>query len=143
MKMSDVFDGDVVDINLFQDSCYIDTDEADYEIEDSEVKDRVIHAINNHDRMTDEIAELRAKIAKKDEVISGLIEALGASVDDASELRVVNKKLLQQLCDIQGECIGEIAMGYNLCAEQMGQSISMTTGMTHPELMKYLVDLNK
>lgn len=42
---------------------------------------------NNYDRMADEIAELRAKIAKKDEVISGLIEVLGVSVDETSEFR--------------------------------------------------------
>lgn len=62
MKMSDVFDGDIVDVNLFQDSCYLDTDNADYEIEDGEVKERVIYAINNHDRMAGEIAALKGAL---------------------------------------------------------------------------------
>ncbi|CAM0051887.1 hypothetical protein VPHF89G1_0005 [Vibrio phage F89 g1] len=45
-----------------------------------------------------------------------------------------NKKLLTALCDIQGMCIGDIAMGYKLDPESIGMMIYEVTGMTHPEL---------
>lgn len=45
-----------------------------------------------------------------------------------------NKKLLIALCDIQGMCIGDVAMGYKLDPESIGMMIYEATGMTHPEL---------
>ena len=95
MKMSDVFklpmvcedgDGFIYSKDLRHS---IQFDDSDTYMMDH--KKAVTHAINNHDRMADEIAELRAKIAKKDEMVSDLIEALGASVDDTSELREMVK----------------------------------------------------
>ena len=55
-----------------------------------------------------------------------------------AELELFNRKLLRELCDIQSQCIGEIAMGFNLDSQSIGQSISSVTGMAHPELVKYL-----
>jgi hypothetical protein len=48
------------------------------------------------------------------------------------------KKLLRALADIQSMCIGKIAMNCSLDAEAIGQLISEATGMTNPELLKYL-----
>lgn len=48
------------------------------------------------------------------------------------------KMLEGVLCDIQGMCIGELAMGYNLDACQIGAMISEATGMTHPEIYEKL-----
>ena len=45
-------------------------------------------------------------------------------------------KLLSCLYDIQQMCIGEIAMGYKLEAETIGQLISAATGLTAPELLE-------
>lgn len=49
----------------------------------------------DYDRMTDEIEELRARITKKDEMVSDLIEALGVLVDEAAELRGNQVELLK------------------------------------------------
>ena len=75
----------------------------------------VSHAVRNHDRLEQENAELREN----------------------------TKRLLQELCDIQGQCIAEIAMGYKLDAESIGCSIYQATGMTNPELITHLALLNK
>ena len=44
--------------------------------------------------------------------------------------------LMRALCDIQQMCIGDIAMGYKLEAETIGQLISAATGLTAPELLE-------
>lgn len=62
------------------------------------------------------------------------------AVNNYDELLDVNKKLLVALCDIQGMCIGDIAMGYKLDAESIGAMIYETTGLTHPELSEKLTD---
>lgn len=76
--------------------------------------DVVVYAINNHDRLTEENAKLRQE----------------------------KEILLHELCSIQSACIGQIAMGYSLDAEVIGQGISIATGMTNPELNKLLKDQN-
>ena len=60
-----------------------------------------------------------------------------------AELREFTQKLLQELCDIQSQCIGELAMDYKLDAQSIGESIHNVTGMTNPELIKHLELLNK
>ena len=52
-------------------------------------------------------------------------------------------RLLEELDDIQSQCIGELAMGYKLDAQSIGESISKATGMTNPELKKYLLDIKR
>lgn len=44
------------------------------------------------------------------------------------------KKLEAALTDISNMCIGELAMGYRLDAEAIGQLIYEATGKTNPEL---------
>ena len=51
--------------------------------------------------------------------------------------KIINK-LLQELCDIQSACIGELTMGYKMDANSIGNKISETTEMTHPELVEHL-----
>jgi hypothetical protein len=46
--------------------------------------------------------------------------------------------LLQCLYEIQSECIGEIAMGYKLDAQSIGESITHVTGLNNPELLQLL-----
>jgi len=48
----------------------------------------------------------------------------------------MHDELMRVLCDIQQMCIGDIAMGYKLEAETIGQLISAATGLTAPELME-------
>ena len=48
----------------------------------------------------------------------------------------MHDELMRVLCDIQQMCIGDIAMGYKLEAETIGQLISEATGLTAPELME-------
>lgn len=50
------------------------------------------------------------------------------------DLEVKNEKLIGALTDISNMCIGEMAMGYKLEAETIGQLIFETTGMTNTEL---------
>lgn len=47
-------------------------------------------------------------------------------------------EFLELLYDIQQMCIGEIAMGYKIDAENLGEYISSKTGMTVPELESFL-----
>ena len=87
---------------------YIDGRKVLSRMEKIEIERRV----NNHDRMADEIAELGAKIAKKDEMVSDLIEALGGSVDETSELRDKHSKMsneIAELCEALG-AVNEIAL---------------------------------
>ena len=48
----------------------------------------------------------------------------------------MHDELMCALCDIQQMCIGEIAMGYKLEAETIGQLISAATGLTALELLE-------
>ncbi|AUR87932.1 hypothetical protein NVP1106O_09 [Vibrio phage 1.106.O._10N.286.51.F7] len=97
MKMSDVFDGEVIqDGDTILANGYGEL--ADFSGYKKEAR-YVAHAVNSHDKLTD-----------------------------------INKKLLVALCDIQGMCIGDIAMGYKLDPESIGMMIYEATGMTHPEL---------
>lgn len=48
----------------------------------------------------------------------------------------MHNKLMRALCDIQQMCIGDIAMGYKLEAETIGQLISAATGLTASELLE-------
>lgn len=57
--MSTKIDGNVTDINCFQDGCYVDTDEHSYDIED--VIDDVLLRINSHDRLVDALKGLMPK----------------------------------------------------------------------------------
>lgn len=46
--------------------------------------------------------------------------------------------LLSVLADISNMCIGEIAMNYKLDPQLIGEMIHKATGMTNPELNKYV-----
>ncbi|MDF1830640.1 hypothetical protein [Cycloclasticus pugetii] len=48
-----------------------------------------------------------------------------------------NDALLFALSDISSMCVGEIAMGYKLDANFIGELIYKATGMTQPELHEY------
>ena len=50
------------------------------------------------------------------------------------ELESKNAKMLECLCDISNACIAQMAMSYNLDAEDIGQSIYAATGMTNPQI---------
>jgi len=54
----------------------------------------------------------------------------------------VENALLCVLSDISGMCVGEIAMGYRLDAQAIGEMIYKATGMTQPELNDYTKNLN-
>ena len=47
------------------------------------------------------------------------------------------EKLLGAMADISNMCIGEIAMGYKLDANAIGETIWGATGMTNQELNEY------
>ncbi len=51
-------------------------------------------------------------------------------------------ELLSALADISNMCIGDLAMGYKLDAQIVGETIYKATGLTNPELNE-LVDVNK
>ena len=71
-----------------------------------------------------EVERLEIELKKRDEQNA----ALAAQVE----------ALLECLCSIQQQCIGEIAMSYRLDAENIGQQIYQATGMTEPELRERL-----
>lgn len=67
-----------------------------------------------------------------------LLAAFSRYAGNHDRLTEENQKLREALRDIQNMCIGEIAMGYKLSAESIGQMITEATGMTNPELNKLL-----
>ncbi|AUR88404.1 coil containing protein [Vibrio phage 1.113.A._10N.286.51.E7] len=96
MKMSDVFELPVSrDGFKLKDRCGVSEEIHVAKFADVSACVYAELAINNHDRMADEIAELRAKITKKDEMTSDLTEALCASVDEIAELREALSFLLK------------------------------------------------
>lgn len=50
-------------------------------------------------------------------------------------------KLLALVTDISNMCIGDIAMGYKMDAQEIGQMIYEATGLTNPELNKVVEHL--
>ena len=56
---------------------------------------------------------------------------------DDEQARSGLSDLLCVLADISGMCVGEIAMGYRLDAQSIGEMIYEATGMTQPELAEY------
>jgi hypothetical protein len=50
------------------------------------------------------------------------------------ELEAENKKLMLAMADISNMCIGDVAMGYGLCAQTIGETIYHCTGLTNPQL---------
>ena len=69
---------------------------------------------------------------------TSMAEHSAHAINNHDELVEVENKLLSVLCDIQGMCIGDIAMGYKLDPESIGTMIYEATGMTHPELSEKL-----
>ena len=45
-----------------------------------------------------------------------------------------NRKLIELVTTISNMCIGEVAMGFTLDAEEIGQMIYTATGLTNPQL---------
>lgn len=56
------------------------------------------------------------------------------------DLIVERNNLLELASEISQMCIGEIAMGYKLDAQYIGNRIYEVTGLTSPELIKKLKD---
>lgn len=52
----------------------------------------------------------------------------------AEVVRAENDKLLSALAAISNMCVGEMAMGYKLDAQCIGQLIYEATGLTNPQL---------
>ena len=50
-------------------------------------------------------------------------------------------KLMEVLTDISSMCIGEIAMGYKLDAQAIGEMIYIATGKTNAELNDYMKEV--
>lgn len=48
--------------------------------------------------------------------------------------------LLCVLSDISSMCVGDLAMGHKLDAQQIGEMIHRATGMTQPELYEHTKD---
>lgn len=65
-------------------------------------------------------------------------EAITKQAERIKELEDKNTDLLQSLYEIQSECIGELAMGYKVDAQGIGERISIVTGLTNPELLQLL-----
>ena len=66
--------------------------------------------------------------------VDGLELRIKELTEKCRQLEKQNAKLLECLSDIQQQCIGEIAMGYKMSAEFIGNSIYEVTGLTEPEL---------
>ena len=75
---------------------------------------------------------------ESDSDVGEQIECVANAINNHDKLAEAESKLLSVLCDIQGMCIGEIAMGYKLDAESIGMMIYEATGLTHPELSEKL-----
>lgn len=50
-------------------------------------------------------------------------------------------KLLKCLAEIQNMCIGKLTMGYQLDEMHIGEIICNATGMTNPDLNKYIAEI--
>ena len=46
-------------------------------------------------------------------------------------------KLMQVLCDISNMCVGDVAMGYKLDAQTVGEMICNATGMNNEQLNEF------
>lgn len=53
-----------------------------------------------------------------------------------------NEAIVRTLTDISNMCIGEIAMGYSLDSQSIGEMIHKATGMTNPQLNDYIRTLD-
>ncbi len=119
IKMSDVFTDECIAYSSYLVDNYTDPDnltvianfDMDYvQVVSEKMTTYAAHAINQHDKLTARVTELEDK----------------------------NIALLQCLFEIQSECIGELAMGYKLDAQSIGESITQTTKLAHPELLELL-----
>lgn len=101
MKMSDVFDTD--DFNIMHQAEIVDTSKYAY-IEHNEIQiegeAHINYAVLNHDRMVEEIAELREALEKSSEVLRRQLSKYYYK-DEVAMLNQYesNKKLLNQLND--------------------------------------------
>lgn len=118
----------------------------EYILEDSDVGEMLLLAVSALNSGQNQVAIDTSDAVQILEAASSSFtanEQLRIKEQENAELREFNKKLLQELCSIQGQCIGELAMGYKLDAQSVGESISEVTGMTNPKLIKHLKLLNK
>lgn len=53
-------------------------------------------------------------------------------------LKNANDKMIDVLSSISSACIGELAMGYRLDANSIGEMIFQSVGMTQPEMIEYV-----
>ena len=58
--------------------------------------------------------------------------------DELAAVKAANDGMVEVLTNVSSACIGEIAMGYRLDAQAIGQMIFESVGMTHPEMMEYV-----
>lgn len=84
---------------------------------------------------------IKTPVTRHDVFTSSFVDKFGSFLDDksleeAAKRINMHNKLMRALCEIQQMCIGDIAMGYKLEAETIGQLISAATGLTAPELME-------
>ena len=63
-------------------------------------------------------------------------EQFEAKEKELEALRLERNKLLELVSDISQQCIGEIAMGYKLSPESIGNDIYEVTRLTSPELLE-------
>lgn len=62
---------------------------------------------------------------------------------ELSELKAKYNSNLSVLSDISSMCIGELAMSYKLDAQEIGNMIYKSTGLTEPELRKVVSNVTK
>lgn len=100
--------------------------------------DACVLAINAYDANQQEIADLKAQLAKQEDVNNASLEVSVARtnviVKERDELKAANSKLIAELSNISQACIGELAMGYKMDAQSIGSSIFEATGLTSEQL---------
>ena len=72
----------------------------------------------------------------EDRELESLIATSNSFEKQALDLAAENKALLGLVSEISQMCIGEIAMGYKLDSQYIGNRIYEVTGLTSPELIK-------
>lgn len=60
--------------------------------------------------------------------------------NELEALKIANDAMIETLSSISTMCIGKIAMGYELDAENIGQMIFASVGMTQPEMVRYVAN---
>ena len=81
-------------------------------------------------------ADIHDVMAHDDGKAKQRAEYICKAVNEHEQLKEQNSKMLQVLTSISNMCVGDLAMGYKLDSNHIGELIFDCTGKTNPQLNK-------